>query len=169
MRHLFIPAVLLSLLGVGLSSAADDTSGFSLSIAFTKCETSKDSHTSRYTIGINGREVRYQWQYTGFPDDKNEARTWTMSPAVQAKLLEYIRTHRLTRNLREIRSATGIGLSVDVTWTLVQSGRTNVIRLQGMYNDWSKRDSKPCNIDNIALYHRIEAVIASLRNRNDYF
>lgn len=149
--------------------AADSRPDFSLSIFLITRERSKDSHSDSYSVTITGRHVRYSWQHHGFPYEKNESRTWTMTPPVHAKLLEYIRTHGLARNLREIRPATGTGLSVDVTWTLVQSGRTNVIRLQGMYNDWSKRDSKPCNIDNIALYHRIEAVIASLRNRNEYF
>ena len=151
------------------AAAADKTPAFVLVVELTKTETSKDSNTSSHSVTLSGHRVSCQWKYRGYPDDKDETRSWTMSPAVHAKLLDYIRKHGLDRNLRETRSSAGIGLAVSVTWTLVLSGRTSVIHLHGMYNDWSKRNSKPCNLDNIALYHRIEAVVTALRNKNEYF
>ncbi len=112
---------------------ADDN--FYLKIDLLNSESSKDSNSQRYIVEVNGKEVWYEYTYSGFPfpDDANEKKTRTLSDNELSKIISYIKEEGINKSITENKStgANNPSRKVHLLLFLKMEGHTTESEISG--------------------------------------
>ena len=142
---------------------------FHLNIDLIEHERSLDSHSNIYKVDITNRDVKFNWK-CAFRGPKETDHSYKLSEEGFENLLAYIKENNLNRNLKEIRKAENLGLSINLTVKIEMENIKTEAQIVGMYKDWKNRGKKKeCNIKNIDYYNTISLIISQAENKNDSF
>ncbi len=142
---------------------------FHLTIDLIKHERSKDSHSNIYAVKITNRDVKFNWK-CAFRGPKETDHSYKLSEVGFKSLLTFINKKLLNRNIKEIRKADNIGLSINLTVKIEMDNNKTEANIVGMYNDWTKRGKKKqCNIKNLDYYNAISHIISHAEQKVDLF
>ena len=143
---------------------------FKLELLLEKREKSKDSHTDKYSLFVINNKVNYSWEHWGYPDQENKSKSFNLSEKKLEKLVEYIMNNKLNITIEENRKTDKMGLSISIDLKMEMDNKSSRIIINGMYNDWTKRDKEnTSNIKHVNYCNTIESIITSIENDLDYF
>ena len=144
-----------------------DNNDLQIKLLLVKRETSKDSHSEKYDIMINARDVKYSHVHYGHPAPFNITENFTLTENLYGELIDYIKNSGLNTNsnIREIQSTKGYGISVSANLELISGDNTTRIEIAGMSKRWNSGKEKRCNIQKIELYHRVRGILSIIQKQ----
>lgn len=108
---------------------------FYLKIDLLNREVSKDSNSQGYIVEIKNRELRYEFRYSGFPDNSKQSKNRTLSDSELAEIIKYIKEGGINRSITEIKpkDANGPSRKVGLSLLLKLDGQTTESKISGNY------------------------------------
>jgi hypothetical protein len=166
---IIIPAIILSLFGIGIISAEGGSREmdpiFFLLLNLTQTETSKDENWQNTFLEVRDRKVEYSYHYGGYPDEESKTRRYRLSKKDLETLIGYIHDHQLNRNIKEIQPADGIGIAIDLKLEIkINNTKTSAV-IAGRSNIWASDSShNTTNIENLDFYEDTRTFLHFLNN-----
>ncbi len=128
-------------------------------------ETSKDTNWQQTKLIVKNREVDYAWSYGGYPDARNKEEKYKINEEQEKKIIEYIKKNKLNKNIKEIKSSAGIGVSINLTFEVIIENIKTEIIISGRSNIWGgSRWKKKTNLKKIDVYHNVASLISFFKS-----
>ena len=108
---------------------------FYLEIDLLNREVSKDSNSQRYTVEVKDKEVKYEYSYSGFPDNSHESSISTLTNDQLFEIIKYIKEDGINKSITEEKpnDANGPSIKVHLSLLLIMDGQTIESKISGNY------------------------------------
>ena len=121
---------------------ADD--GFRLAFHLEDGETSKDSHRIVWSCRVEGFSAVYSGPHG--PCERGQCAhketRFALSAAQREVVIAVLEERNLLRDHTSVRPVRGIGNWVKTTLQVTRSGKTTILRVEGMTNEWGRTEGK---------------------------
>lgn len=121
---------------------ADD--GFRLAFHLEDGETSKDSHRIVWSCRVAGFSVVYSGPHGECERGQcaHKETRFALSAAQREGVIAVLEERNLLRDHTSVRPVRGIGNWVKTTLQVTRSGKTTILRVEGMTNEWGRTEGK---------------------------
>jgi len=131
-------------------------------------EASKDSSSQWYQLIINGRKVRYQWEYRGsgrrMPPEPID-REFSLSGKEYRKIMSFLKKSDMFQNITEKQKSDYLGVSLKLKMT-IRHKKTYNWEIEGMLNNWRHRGQ--FLIKNVNRYNQIRKLMRLIVRSENY-
>ncbi|MCF8056356.1 MAG: hypothetical protein K9K37_06925 [Desulfocapsa sp.] len=161
-KIIFVLPVLLLAWSTDLMGAND----FYCKIDLLTKEASKDSNSQRYTVEVKGKEVRYEYSYSGFPDNEKESASRTLNDEQLSKIISYIKEKGIDSSIIEKKpnDANGPSRKVHLSLLLTLDGQHTKSDISGNYNIYrAEGQIKGVIIENKEYVDAVRSLIRDLK------
>jgi hypothetical protein len=162
--------LLLLIYAPTLCPAGSFTGDLDISITLTKGERSKDSHSTKRSITLKGRQLNYDVTYHGRTSGRKEPvhKVFQINDSEIEKLREIINQHDLLNSAKKEFPATGGYTYFDISMSIRVNEKESSINLNGNpRNTEIKEDIRYKNVE--ALVKEIYSIIHKRDETVDYF
>lgn len=149
--------------GNGFAASNVDSSvdpALRVTLYYIKGENSKDSHSYRYAITLDGRKISLEGPYGACVRGQCERKTlrFKLTEAEQAALAKRVTAKAFLKPFQEMRRFSALGSYLTLTLMAESKGRKAMVSIAGMRTIWSKTLKNAEQKLSPAALHRAEAV-----------
>ena len=135
---------------------------------YTVTESSKDSSSQWYQMIINGKDVKYQWEYRGrgrrMPPEPID-REFSLTSKEYRKIINFMKKSDMFQDITEKQKSDYTGISLKLKMT-IRYKKTYNWEIEGMLNNWRHRGQYL--LENIHRYTQIRKLIRLIVKSENY-